>query len=277
MTLHGPLDTPLLELEDHPLPSDNKLDPLDVAVDGGSVEEGDVDTRVTAELVLVRVGRWVWFKNPWFKQNVARSNGVELGVITGEVKTACALVFGRAGVADGEAKDGGQGLEQLGSVEGADGLLELGADVAGHGRLADLIRYEKLLALLGNGKTVFTGEGVRLDANSDEEGGDGLSDETDARDVRDRPLHPLGPEDIVNPRSEVILPDRLRGVVADGLILLAREVRLREGGRLPSIGASASHEDLLRVQPVIVPGLRPDQRQGGEKKRWCSEESPVRR
>jgi hypothetical protein len=36
-------------------------------------------------------------------------------------------------------------------------------------------------------------------------------------------------------------------VVADGLKLLAREVRLRAGGRVPSIGASASHEDWLGV------------------------------
>jgi hypothetical protein len=74
---------------------------------------------------------------------------------------------------------------------------ELGTDVAGHDRLTDfdfgvedLVRYEKLLSLLGNGETVFTGEGVRLDADPDEDGGDGLSNETDVSDVRAHPLHP---------------------------------------------------------------------------------------
>lgn len=69
------------------------------------------------------------------------------------------------------------------------------ADVAGHDRLADLnfdvvdlARHEKLLALFGNSETVFAGEGARLDADPDEDGGDGLSDETDASDVRARPL-----------------------------------------------------------------------------------------
>ena len=51
----------------------------------------------------------------------------------------------------------------------------LGTDVACHERSADidfdveyLAHHEKLLALLGNGETVFAGEGVRLDANPDD-------------------------------------------------------------------------------------------------------------
>ena len=62
-------------------------------------------------------------------------------------------------------------------------------------------RHEKLLALLGNSETVFAGEGVRLDADSDDGGGGGLSVETDSCDVRARSLHPLGLENVVNPKS----------------------------------------------------------------------------
>ena len=55
--------------------------------------------------------------------------------------------------------------------------------MACHERLADLdfdvkylARHENLLALLGNGKTIFAGEGVRLDADPDDGGGGGLSE-----------------------------------------------------------------------------------------------------
>ena len=93
-------------------------------------------------------------------------------------------------------------------VEEAEGLPKLGTNVACHERFADLdfdveylARQEKLLALLGNSETVFAGEGVRLDANPDDGGGGGLSDETDASDVRARLLHPLGLENVVDPKS----------------------------------------------------------------------------
>ena len=196
---------PLLELDDHPLPSDGEFDLLDVAVEGCSAEEGDVDTRLTGELALVCVVvRWVWFEH-----DVASSNEIELGVVAGDVKTAGALGPGGAGVADDGTKGGGQGLEQLGSgVKGADGLPKLGTNMACHERFADLdfdveylARQEKLLALLGNSETVFAGEGVRLDADPDDGGGGGLSDETDASNVRARLLHPLGLENVVDPKS----------------------------------------------------------------------------
>ena len=84
----------------------------------------------------------------------------------------------------------------------------LGTDVACHERSADLdfdveylARHEKLLARLGNGETVFAGEGVRLDADPDDGGGGGLSDETDSCDVRARSLHPLGLDNVVDLKS----------------------------------------------------------------------------
>ena len=101
------------------------------------------------------------------------------------------------------------GLEQLGSgVEGADGLPKLGTNVACHERFANLDfdvehlpRHEKLFAPLGNGEYVFAGEGVRLSADPDDGGDDGLSDETDASDIRARLLHPLGLDNVVDPKS----------------------------------------------------------------------------
>ena len=75
---------PLLELDDHPLPSDGEFDLLDVAVEGGSAEAGDVDTRLIGELALVCiVVCWVWFEH-----DVAGSNEIELGVVAGDVKAA---------------------------------------------------------------------------------------------------------------------------------------------------------------------------------------------
>ena len=63
-TFHGLLGAPLLELDDHPLPSDGDFDSLDVAVEGGSAEEGDVDTRLTGEIELVCVVVcWIWFEH----------------------------------------------------------------------------------------------------------------------------------------------------------------------------------------------------------------------
>ena len=50
-------------------------------------------------------------------------------------------------------------------------------------------------------ETVFAGEGVRLDADSDDGGGGGLSVVTDSCDVRARSLHPLGLENVVDPKS----------------------------------------------------------------------------
>ena len=89
---------PLLELDDHPLRSDGGFDPLDVAVGGGSAEEGDVDTRLTGELALVCVVvRWVWFEH-----DVAGSNEIELGVVAGDVK------------ADGASAQGVQALQMKG-------------------------------------------------------------------------------------------------------------------------------------------------------------------
>jgi hypothetical protein len=186
---------------------------------------------------------------------VAGSNEIELGVVAGDVKTTSAVGPGGVGVADGESKGRGQGLEQLGSgVEGADGLPELRANVAGHDRLADLdfgiedlTRHEKLLALLGNSTTVFAGEGVRLDTDPDEDGGSGLFNKTDASDIRARPHNPLGLEDVVDLESKVVLPDRFQGVVANSPKLPEPEVCLRASGRRPSIGPSASYEDCLGV------------------------------
>src|ERR1700677_206497 len=62
-TFHGLLGTPLLELDHHLLPANGDFDLLDVAVEGGSAEEGDVDTRLTGEIVFVRaVVLDVWFE-----------------------------------------------------------------------------------------------------------------------------------------------------------------------------------------------------------------------
>src|SRR6266702_718635 len=211
---------------------------------------------------------------------MAGSNEIKLGVVAGDIKATSALSPGSAGIANEGTKGGGQGLKQLGrGVEGADGLPELGADVADHDRLADLdfdiedlACHEKLLALLGNGETVFAREGVRLDANPDDDRGNRLSDETDASNVCACPLHPLGLEDVVDLKSKVVLPDCLQGVVADSPKLLALEVCLRASGPLPSIGARASHKDWLGVQPVIVVlglhiGDREAKRSGGALRR----------
>ena len=92
---------PLLELDDHPLPSDGEFDPLDVAVEGGSAEEGDVDMRLTGELALVV--RWVWFEH-----DVAGSNEIELGVVAGDIKAADSLGSAGAGVADEGTTGGSQ-------------------------------------------------------------------------------------------------------------------------------------------------------------------------
>ncbi len=175
----------------------------------------------------------------------------------------------------------GTGTGSLGIPQGypCQSLLGLEADVAGHDKLADLnfdvedlARHEKLLALLGNGKTVFAGEGARLDTNPDKGGGNRLPNETNAGKVCARPLHPLGLEDVMDLKSEVVLPDSLQRVVADGPKLLALEVRIRAGGQLPSIGARASHKDWLGVQPVIVVlglhiGDREAKRSGGALRR----------
>jgi hypothetical protein len=107
---------------------------LDIAVEGGGAEEGDVDTSLTGDLILIRVVvRWVWFEH-----NMASSNKIELGV-PGNLKAASALGPESAGVADGETKCGGQRLEQLGSgVSQVDGLQELWVDVAGQDQFMDL-------------------------------------------------------------------------------------------------------------------------------------------
>ena len=81
---------PLLELDDDLLPSDGEFDLLDVAVEGGSAEEGNVDTRLPATEELALVVRWVWFEH-----NMAGSNEIDLGVIAGDVKAAGASAQGR--------------------------------------------------------------------------------------------------------------------------------------------------------------------------------------
>ena len=45
----------ILELDDHPLLSDGEFESLDVAIEGGSAEKGDIDTRLTGEIALVCV------------------------------------------------------------------------------------------------------------------------------------------------------------------------------------------------------------------------------
>ena len=116
----------------------------------------------------------------------------------------------------------------------------------------DVVRYKKLLALLSSGEAIFARERVGLHADPDDDGGNGLSDDTDANRVHARPVHALGLENIVDLMSEVVFPDCAQGMVADDPKLLERKVRLGAGGWLPSIGACTSHKDRLGVQPVII-------------------------
>jgi hypothetical protein len=118
-----------------------------------------------------------------------------------------------------------------------DRLSDLDLDVKG------VVRYEKLLALFSSGDTVFSGDCVGLDANPDDDGGDGLDDNADLNKVHACPLHTHGMENVVDVDSKLVLPDLPQGVVADGPKLLERKVHLGVGGQLPSIGARASHEE----------------------------------
>jgi len=93
---------------------------------------------------------------------------------------------------------------------------------------------------------------VGLDADPDNDGGDGLAFEADLNKVHARPLHAHGIEDVVELKSNFVLPDFPEGVIADGPKLFGWKVRLGASGQLPSIGARASHKDALGGQPVII-------------------------
>ena len=67
-----------------------------------------------------------------------------------------------------------------------DRLSDLDLDVV------DVVRYDKLLALLSSGETIFARERVGLHADPDDDGGNGLSDDADTNNVRACPLHALG-------------------------------------------------------------------------------------
>lgn len=116
----------------------------------------------------------------------------------------------------------------------------------------DLLGHKKLLALIGNGETIFPRESVRLDADPDNDWGDGLFSETNANGIYTRQLHLLGVQDVEDLNDEVIVPDLLQEVVADWAKLLIPEVSLWACGWLPSIVHCASHKDWPGGKSMVV-------------------------
>lgn len=116
----------------------------------------------------------------------------------------------------------------------------------------DLLGHKKLLALIGNGATIFPGEGSRLDADPDNDWEDGLFSETNAKDIYTRKPHLLRLQDVEDLIDEVAVPDLVQGVVADWPKLLIPEVSLWACGWPPSIVPCASHKDCPRGKPMVV-------------------------
>ena len=71
----------------------------------------------------------------------------------------------------------------------------------------DLLGHKNLLALIGNGETIFPGEGARHDPDPDNDWEDGIFSETNTNDIYARPLHLLGIQDVEELNDEVTLPD----------------------------------------------------------------------
>jgi len=93
----------------------------------------------------------------------------------------------------------------------------------------DVVRY-KFLALLAAARQSLPESCVGLDADPDNDGGDGLAFEADSNKVHARPLHAHRIKDVVDLKSKLVLSDLPEGVVADGPKLLGRKVRLGAGG-----------------------------------------------
>ena len=181
---------PLLELDDDLLPSDGKFDLLDIAVEGGSGEEGDVDMRLTGKLALVCVVvRWVWFEH-----DEASSNEIELVVVAGDVKAAGSLGSAGAGVADEGTMGESQGSSSLavGSKERTLGTERVTSDPRISTSTSNIsLATRSCLHSLATARPSSPERVSGLTPIHTTVRAADSPNETDASDIRARPLHPL--------------------------------------------------------------------------------------